>query len=269
MTENFFLVQVLALALLAPALWGVISKIRAAGENDIQIGVPLLVLAAFGPWLWSVLVLTGGWHTDFGFSIWVSVSAALILFTVLASQIDAIQRLAVLVLPYLSLLLVLGMVMGAASSPPVDIPESWVMTHILVAVATYALLTLAALAAVGVFLKEKALKKKHSSFFFRILPPVSDAEKWQNRLTFWAEIILGIGVMSGVAIQAQRGGPWMVLDHKTLLALIAFAVIGILLFLQMRSGLRGRQAARWVMMAYLLVTLAYPGVKLITHALDV
>ena len=267
MSENFFFIQLAALAFLAPALWSLATATRANAGPDVRVGAPVLAFAALGPWMWSVLILTGGWHTDFGFSLWVSVSAALIVFAVLASQVEAVQRLTVLVLPYLAVLLLLGMVMGAGNTQPVDVPESWVMAHILVAVATYAMLTLAALAAVAVFLKEQALKRRNFSQFFRMLPAVADAEQWQDRLTLWAEIVLGIGLLSGIAIQAQRGEPLIVLDHKTLLALIAFAVIGLLLALQRLSGLRGRRAARWVMIAYLLVTLAYPGVKFISDIL--
>jgi ABC-type uncharacterized transport system permease subunit len=37
--------------------------------------------------------------------------------------------------------------------------------------------------------------------------------------------------------------------------------------LHYRSGLRGRRAARVVLVAYLLLTLAYPGVKFVTDVL--
>jgi ABC-type uncharacterized transport system permease subunit len=40
-----------------------------------------------------------------------------------------------------------------------------------------------------------------------------------------------------------------------------------LLILHHYSGLRGRRAARLVLLAYLLLTLAYPGVKFVTDIL--
>ena len=266
MAENYLLIQIVTLVFVLPALWSLSAALRAQ-TGDIDVSAPVLALAALGPWMWSVLILSGGWHTDFGFSLWVSVSTALVVFTTLAFQVENVRRLAVLVIPYLTILLILGLVMGAGATPAMPIPESWVMAHILVAVATYAMLTLAALAAVAVILKEQALKRRYFSPFFRALPAVADAETWQDRLTLWAWIVLGIGVLSGVAIQAQRGAPLIALDHKTLLTLIAFAVIGLLLALQRWSGLRGRRAARWVMIAYLLITLAYPGVKFISGTL--
>jgi len=56
-------------------------------------------------------------------------------------------------------------------------------------------------------------------------------------------------------------------DHKTVLSLAAFAVIGALLFAHKRVGLRGRRAARIALCAWLLLTLAYPGVKFVTSVL--
>ena len=43
--------------------------------------------------------------------------------------------------------------------------------------------------------------------------------------------------------------------------------IGGLLLVHYRTGLRGRRAARWVLVAYLLLTLAYVGVKFVTDVL--
>src|SRR3546814_14961247 len=57
------------------------------------------------------------------------------------------------------------------------------------------------------------------------------------------------------------------LSHKTLLAVLAFVVIAVLLLLHYRSGLRGRRAARIVLVAYLLLPLAYPRVKFVTDVL--
>ena len=59
----------------------------------------------------------------------------------------------------------------------------------------------------------------------------------------------------------------MVINHKTVLSLVAFVVIGILLVAHFRTGIRGRRASRLVLLAYLLLTLGYPGVKFVTDIL--
>jgi ABC-type uncharacterized transport system permease subunit len=65
----------------------------------------------------------------------------------------------------------------------------------------------------------------------------------------------------------RETGHLLKLDHKTVLTVAAFVVIGGLLFAHFKSGLRGRKAARVVLLAYLLLTLGYPGVKLVTDVL--
>jgi ABC-type uncharacterized transport system permease subunit len=56
-------------------------------------------------------------------------------------------------------------------------------------------------------------------------------------------------------------------DHKTVFAISAFVVIGALLIAHFRTGVRGRRAARLALLAYLLITLGYPGVKFVSEVL--
>lgn len=267
MSLDPIIAQLLALLFLMPALWRLLSMARDPTQSVHGLGFPFLSLAALGPAALCAATLFHGWRTDFGFSIWVSVSAAMIALAILASQSRVMDRLSVLAIPYLSTLLVLGTALGGGQEAWTQVPETWVWAHIFVAVGTYSLLTLAALSSVAVFLKEKALKKKYSHNFFRTLPSVIDAEVWQNRLILCAGIILGIGLLSGVAIRVQRDETIFSMDHKTLLAVLAFILILGFLAVQRWTGLRGRRAVRWVLSAYLLVTLAYPGVKFITTRL--
>jgi ABC-type uncharacterized transport system permease subunit len=79
--------------------------------------------------------------------------------------------------------------------------------------------------------------------------------------------MLGIGLMSGMAIEYYETGHFLVLDHKTLLSIAAFVLIGLLLIGHRICGVRGRIAARVVLTAYLLIMLASPGVKFVTQVL--
>ena len=84
------------------------------------------------------------------------------------------------------------------------------------------------------------------------------------RLLAVSEAVLALGIATGMARDYLGSGQLIHFDHKTLLAVLAFLGIGALLILHHRSGLRGQRAARLVLLAYLLLTLAYPGVKFIT-----
>ena len=111
------------------------------------------------------------------------------------------------------------------------------------------------------------MKRKWTGGLPRLLPAITDGERLELRLLAAAEIVLGIGIATGMALQYFAEGRVLVFDHKTLLSLIAFAVIGALLVWRQLTGLRGRRAARLVLLAYLLLTLAYPGVKFVTDVL--
>ncbi len=132
---------------------------------------------------------------------------------------------------------------------------------------TYGLCTLAAVAAAAAFLQERALKGKRPTALSRVLPSISDASRLQVRLLAVSEAVLALGIATGMSRDYLSSGRWLHFDHKTLLAVLAFLVIGALLFLHHRSGLRGQRAARLVLLAYLLLTLAYPGVKFVTDVL--
>ena len=81
------------------------------------------------------------------------------------------------------------------------------------------------------------------------------------------EVVLGVGLMSGMALRFADTGTVMTLDHKTILTVTAFVLMGAVLLMHFRIGLRGRRAARWALAAYLFLTLGYPGVKFVTDVL--
>jgi len=143
----------------------------------------------------------------------------------------------------------------------------WLDLHILVSVATYGLLTIAAIAGFAVLVQERALKGKRRGALNQILPAIASCERLQVGLLAVSEVVLGLGLLTGMATQYFVSGAVVAFDHKTLFSLLAFAVIGALLVAQAKSGIGGRRAARLVLLAYLLLTLAYPGVKFVTDVL--
>ena len=76
--------------------------------------------------------------------------------------------------------------------------------------------------------------------------------------------MLACGLLSGMAAEFFQSGELIVLNHKIALSLMTFAVIVVLLLVHARTGIRGRRAARYFLAAYLLIVLAYPGVKFVT-----
>ena len=76
-----------------------------------------------------------------------------------------------------------------------------------------------------------------------------------------------VPIVTGMGAQYALDGSLVELNHKTILTGAAFLVIGALLLARRIWGMRGRRAARVVLIGYLLLTLAYPGVKFVTDVL--
>jgi len=254
-----------ALLALLPA--AAVSYRRRGGPDALFFAV--LALGVLGPALWVAAQASGEWRTGFAMSLWVTIAATMALFLALALASRHAWQLSPLLLPYLMLLGGIALVWQRAPERPVvgAVPAGWLDAHIILAVATYGLLTIGAVAGLAVFLQERALKAKQPTALTRRLPSVAASEMLELRLLAAAEAVLALGVMSGMAAAHFIGGKLLPFDHKTLLSLAAFAVIGMLLLARYRQGIRGRRVARLALLAWLLLTLAYPGVKFVTDVL--
>jgi ABC-type uncharacterized transport system permease subunit len=228
----------------------------------------LLAVAIAGPAVAAIDKLAQGWLSSLSAALWLIIVASLVVFVVVSAVTTHGWRLAPLLLPYLFLLGI-----GAAvtefvpPAAPIAAPDRWAEVHVLVSVATYGLLTLAAIAGFAVFLQERALKRRRPNPLTALLPSVADAELLQIRLLGASGAVLGLGLITGAATQYVETGALVEFSHKTVLAFTAFVVIILLLLVHHRTGLRGRRAARLVLLAYLLLMLASPGVKVVTDVI--
>ncbi|GAB4231802.1 MAG: cytochrome c biogenesis protein CcsA [Kiloniellaceae bacterium] len=255
-----------ALAALLPAT--LLPFVRHAARADTLFWL-LLGAALAGTSALSIVSLSAQWQTGLPAALWLAVAVALGMFGLLVILNRDAARLAPLLLPYLLILGALATGFGLLTEPEplTDAADGWLLAHIAVSVATYALCTLAAVASSAVFVQERALKRRAPNAFTRMLPSVADAERLEVRLLAAGEFILGLGIATGISELYVTSGEIFTFSHKTLLSVLAFLVIGVLLLLHYRSGLRGRRAARVVLVAYLLLTLGYLGVKFVTDIL--
>lgn len=231
----------------------------------------LLAVAVAGPVVWTVTTGAHQWRTDLSFALWISVSASLVVFALSAVFTAEVARLAPVFLSLIAVLTVLAALSYGHTHP--DSQEGrlllggWFWLHILVSVATYALLAVAAAAALAALIQERALKKKRPLNRLAGLPSVLDCEGVIVRFLWLSEAVLALGMATGLAINLTHEEPLLRFDHKNVFAIAAFVVIGALLIAHERTGARGRHVARLVLLAYLFVTLAYPGVKFVTSVL--
>ncbi|MGJ3260761.1 MAG: cytochrome C assembly family protein [Rhodospirillales bacterium] len=223
-------------------------------------------LACVGPASAVAVRSQNAWQADFSTSIWITIAATMALFLVFSALVRSVWRLAPLLSGYMLVLALMGFAWQHAPTDPVSGTGTTglLILHIAFAVTTYGLATLAAVAAWAAFWQERALKRKDRPPLGGMLPSITDCDRLVTWFLATGETVLGLGLVTGVVLNAIAGGALLTPDHKTVFTLAAFAIIGVLLIAQAKYGLRGRKAARVVLLAYLLLTLGYPGVKFVT-----
>lgn len=260
------LLSVIALTTMVPAL---VQGLRPAPSRD-GLFWGALAVGILGP-LASLAPHAGpGWQTGFSATLWVTICAAMLLYAVVAALFRHAWRLLPLLVGYMLLLGILATVWQGAAGPALHASaadRAWIGVHIATAVVTYGLVTIAGIAAVAAVLQERTLKRKRTTALSRHLPSIADCERLQFTLLKYGWAVLAVGLASGMALQYRETGQLLSFDHKTVLTLAAFVVIGALLAAHRFFGVRGRRGARLVLLAYLLLTLGYPGVKFVTDVL--
>lgn len=259
------LLSVSALIALLPAA---ILPYRRSGERDALFWM-LLAVSFAGPLVLVVHAFAPGWRTGLSPALWLTATATIAVYALVALISREGWRLAALLYPYLLVLGVIATIWQHQLGQPMtgEAPSQWVFLHIGFSLATYAVLTLAAVAGVCAFLQERALKAKQETVVTRTLPTLSSAESLELKLLGLTAFILLLGLLTGMAVQYFESGVLLVMNHKTLFSLATLVIVAILLIARRISGLRGRKAARLVLLAYLLLTIAYPGVKFVTDVL--
>jgi ABC-type uncharacterized transport system permease subunit len=267
MTQNL-LFSLSTLAALIPLTFHGLARFD--GREGARDGLywTFMGVAVAIPLAWAVFQVSGVWQTGLSTTLWVTVAVSMSLFFLIAAVTRQAWRLTSLMAPYMLGLGVLATIWQHAPPKPLRIPlDAWLEVHIAVSVLTYGLVTIAAVAALAATLQDRALKSKKPTRLTARLPSIADCEFLLVRLLAIGEGVLALGLSTGMASLYLESGRLITFDHKTILTMTAFLVIGALLFAHYRSGVRGRQTARIVLLAYLLMTLGYPGVKFVTDVL--
>ena len=162
---------------------------------------------------------------------------------------------------------------GATRNPAFD-------AHLVVALAAYGLLTLAALhallmAALDRWLHQADLDtQKPRAGVARLerailgqLPPLLTMERLLFRLVTLGFILLTLTVLTGVVFSEALFDRPIVFDHKTIFTLIAWVIFAALLAGRARYGWRGRVALRWTLAGFVAMFLAYAGSRFVLEVI--
>lgn len=138
---------------------------------------------------------------------------------------------------------------------------SGVLSHILLSLIAYSILTLAAFQAVLVSRQEKALKQHQARGLLNSLPPLQVMERLLFDMILAGFLLLTLSLISGFIFTKDLFAQH--LAHKTLLSITSWGVFAILLGGHWLLGWRSRTALRWTLAGFILLMLAFFGSKVV------
>ena len=189
-----------------------------------------------------------------------TVGAVDALLVLLMSLRRRTEILAIIVLPLaaLSILLELNFhgshLLGAETA-------SGIRIHVLVSIVAYSILGLAALMAILLAVQNRLLHNHHPGGLLRHLPPLQTMEKLLFDFIIAGFIGLSLALITGFVFLENLFAQHLV--HKTILAIVAWVVFGILIGGRVLMGWRGKIAIRWTLSGFVALMLAYFGSKFV------
>lgn len=167
-------------------------------------------------------------------------------------------------------LLVLGAFaasMTGFETPPTTMTAlAWqIRAHVLISLMSYGLLTVGAIVALYTMVQERRLQAGRLSTMNSLFAPLETTEKLLFGIAAVGFAGLALAILSGLAfvdnLFAQH------LAHKTVFSLLALLVFGSLLAGRFFAGWRGRRAIKLYLGGFLLLCVAYFGVRIILEQL--
>jgi ABC-type uncharacterized transport system permease subunit len=270
----FHAAAALAYAVLGTALW---QRLRGAGRVEktgkvARVGL-LGALVLQGIALYQSMLagshLTIGWALALSATVWLG----MVVFW-LESLVVHIDGLQLLLLPAATIVCVLAAIYPEGVQVP-HAEDGSIRLHLLIALAAYALITVAALHALLMALLDRHLHRPLEAPANRsLLGRILDAQApllVQERLLFRV-IWIGFGVLTAAVITGSIAsmaltGKILPFDHKTVFTLLSWLTFGVLLLGRHIRGWRGRVALRWTLAGFGFLILAYTGTRFVLEVI--
>ena len=133
--------------------------------------------------------------------------------------------------------------------------------HILISVAAYSVLSIAAVQALLLTVQDRNLRNKRPGGFIRALPPLQSMETLLFQMIALGFVLQSLSLVTGFIFLENMLAQHLV--HKTVLSIIAWLVFGTLLWGRRKFGWRGRTAIRWTLSGFAVLALGYLGSKMV------
>lgn len=262
-----------ALAVLLLSASGGLAGMNVMGKQVLNgawgrlpVGLALLVAGAS---LVGFLFQPDGMHFGFVLGLMcVGWLASLVAFV--ESFFNRVHLLELIVFPLCALVFLLPLWMGEDATVRMA-GDHLFQLHLLIALAAYSLLGIAAAHALVMAYQERALHQTAGSPEKRVLrerlldqlPSLLGMESILFRQLWAGFALLSLTLVTGFLFSGQWGGNGWKLDHKTIFALLSWCSFAVLLGGRMFLGWRGKVALRWCLGSYAVLVLAYFGTQFV------
>ncbi|WP_370278907.1 inner membrane protein YpjD [Pontibacterium sp.] len=208
--------------------------------------------------VYALLHQPQGIHLGF-FAMGSLVSWLVVAIVLLSSIRQAIDNLFIGVFPIALLAaLIAGIIPEESIARDYD---GGLITHILLSVLAYSILTLAVLQAVLVSRQHSALKHHHTRGLVASLPPLQTMDRLLFEMIWSGLILLTAALISGFLFVDDLFAQHLI--HKTVLSLIAWVLYATLICGRQFFGWRSHTATRWTIGGFILLAMAFFGSKLV------
>jgi ABC-type uncharacterized transport system permease subunit len=234
-----------------------LKRVKSNESASISSPLPLIGLALL---FHAALLIRLLFHADginLGFFNSLTLFAWLCLIVGLTISIkESIQHIALALMP----INIIAIVMALASptvSHTIHAPSTLLQIHIMLSIFSYCLLSIGALLAILLSVRDYQLHNHRPGHIAQTLPPLQTLENIMFKLIGAGFILLTMALVSGFIFTAD----WF--NHKIVFSCIAWLVFLILLCGRYLAGWRGRTAIRWTIGGIVLLMLAFFGTKLV------
>ncbi|MEO5348513.1 MAG: cytochrome c biogenesis protein CcsA [Magnetococcus sp. YQC-3] len=139
------------------------------------------------------------------------------------------------------------------------------LAHLVLSLLAYALFSIAALLALMDAFQEHALRTKRLGEWFTLLPPLDKLEETLFLMVSMGFLLLTASMITGGWYAYGARGVALAFTHKQVFTWATWLVFGVLLLGRQRYGWRGRRAVRFTLWGYLLLAMAFFGVKFVAE----
>ncbi len=174
-----------------------------------------------------------------------------------------VQGLGIFVLPLVALGMFVAPLLPEGEAARVAFRSPIEVAHVLLSLAGYALLAIAAGHAAMQLWIDHALKHKRLGRLAGMLPALVEIERHLVAQLVLATVLVGASVLTGLMWQWEVFGRLRFFDHKVLFSLFGFGVLVLMLAKRQRARWSAATTSKVTLAAFAVILFAYFGVRFI------